>query len=182
MMLAASPMVSLVPTTVFAQEDVNAQEDNGDVAVGEGDVGVDPITQTNAQVDVNTNVDTAVVTDEEDCDEASNDVTQEISQPSDQQASRDAEVGEDGLYVNPISQTSVQAAYNINVDYDVILVEGCHPVDNLTQDTSQSSDQQANRDIVVGEGSDLVLPTYQTANQIAEDRQINDDIYMPLPE
>lgn len=181
MMLAASLMASLVPTTAFAQENAS-EEDSGDVEIGEGDVEVDPIIQTNVQADVNANVDAAVVTDEEDCEEASNDVTQEISQPSDQQASRDVEAGEGSLYVNPIVQTSEQVGYNINLDYDVILVEGCQPVDDVTQETSQSSDQQANRDIDAGEGSNLVLPTSQSAGQIAGNLQINEDIFADVPQ
>src|SRR5829696_8334842 len=117
MMLATSSMASLVPTTAFAQEDGSSDEDRGEVAVGEGD---------------------------EDCEEASNDVTQEISQPSDQQASRDVEQGEGSLYVNPVIQTNAQVGFNTNVDYDVILVDGCQPEDNVSQDTLQDSNQQAN--------------------------------------
>src|SRR5215211_2966111 len=183
MMLATSSIASLVPTTAFAQE-VASQEDSGDVAVAEGDVEVDPIIQTNVQADVNTNVDTAVVTDEEDCDEASNDVTQEISQPSDQQASRDVEQGEGSLYVNPVVQTNAQVGFNTNVDYDVILVDGCQPEDNVSQDTLQDSNQQANRDIEAGAGSDQLLPTFQRSDQIAQNRQINEDILVeaPLPQ
>jgi hypothetical protein len=183
MMLATSSMASLVPTTAFAQEDAS-DEDRGEVEVGEGDVAVDPIIQTNVGVDVNTNVDTAVVTDEEDCEEASNDVTQEISQPSDQQASRDVQQGEGSLYVNPVIQTNAQVGFNTNVDYDVILVDGCQPEDNVSQETLQDSNQQANRDIEAGEGSDQLLPTYQRSDQIGENRQINEDILIeaPLPQ
>jgi len=184
MMLATSSMASLVPTTAFAQEDGSSDEDRGEVAVGEGDVEVDPIIQTNVGVDVNTNVDTAVVTDEEDCEEASNDVTQEISQPSDQQASRDVEQGEGSLYVNPVIQTNAQVGFNTNVDYDVILVDGCQPEDNVSQGTLQDSNQQANRDIEAGAGSDQLLPTFQRSDQIAQNRQINEDILVeaPLPQ
>ncbi len=181
MMLATSSMASLVPTTAFAQEDSN-QEDRGEVAVAEGGVEVDPIIQTDVQADVNTNVDTAVVTEPEECDEASNDETQQISQSSDQLADRDVETGENSLYVNPVVQTSVQGAFNYNVDSDVILVEGCHPVDNVNTESSQSSNQQANRDIEAGEGSGLILPTYQRQVTIGEDHQINEDVYAPLPE
>jgi hypothetical protein len=184
MMLATSSMASLVPTTAFAQEDASSDEDRGEVAVGEGDVEVDPIIQTNVGVDVNTNVDTAVVTDEEDCDEASNDVNQEISQPSEQQASRDVEAGDDSLYVGPIIQTSEQVGLNYNVDTDVILVEGCQPADDVNLETSQSSDQYYNRNIDAGEGSTLILPTDQRADQIAESRAINTDVFVeaPLPQ
>lgn len=184
MMLAASLMASLVPTTTtaFAQQDVNEEEDSGDVEVGEGDVGVDPILQTNVQTDVNTNVDTAVVTDEEECEEATNDETQQISQSSDQLANRDVETGEGSLYVNPIVQTSVQGAFNYNVDTDVVLVEGCQPIDNVNTETSQSSNQQANRDIEAGEGSDLELPTYQRQVTIGQNEQINEDVIAPLSE
>ena len=184
MMLATSSMASLVPTTAFAQEDVNEQEDRGEVQVGDGGVGVDPIIQTNVQADVKVNVDTAVVTDEENCDEASNDVNQEISQPSEQQASRDVEAGDDSLYVGPIIQTSEQVGLNYNVDTDVILVEGCQPADDVNLETSQSSDQNYNRNIDAGEGSTLNLPTDQRADQIAESRAINTDVFVeaPLPQ
>jgi hypothetical protein len=181
MMLATSSMASLVPTTAFAQEDAS-QEDSGDVAVADGGVEVDPILQTNVQADVNTNVDTTVVTDPEDCDEASNDETQQISQSSDQLADRDVQTGENSLYVNPVVQTSVQAAFNYNVDSDVVLVEGCQPVDNVNTETSQSSSQQANRDIERGEGSDLELPTFQRQVTIGQNHQINEDVYAPLPQ
>jgi hypothetical protein len=184
MMLATSSMASLVPTTAFAQADVNEQEDRGEVQVGDGGVGVDPIIQTNVQADVKANVDTAVVTDEENCDEASNDVNQEISQPSEQQASRDVEAGDDSLYVGPIIQTSEQVGLNYNVDTDVILVEGCQPADDVNLETSQSSDQNYNRNIDAGEGSTLNLPTDQRADQIAESRAINTDVFVeaPLPQ
>lgn len=180
MMLAASLMASLVPTTAFAQEDAS-QEDSREVQVGEGGVGVDPIIQNNVQVDVKPNVDVAVVTDEQDCEEASNDVNQEILQPSDQQASRDVEAGEGSLYVSPIIQTSVQAGFNYNIDTDVILVEGCQPADDTTLSTSQSSDQNYNRDIEAGGGSNLVLTTDQNAYQIADNRAIDEDIISPVP-
>jgi hypothetical protein len=184
MMLATSSMASLVPTTAFAQEDASDDDASGEVEVGEGDVEVDPVIQTNVGVDVNTNVDTALVMDEEDCEEASNDVTQEISQPSDQQVNRDVEQGEGSLYVNPIIQTNAQVGFNTNVDYDVLLAEGCQPEDNVFQATSQTSDQQANRDIEAGEGSDQLLSTIQRSDQIGENRQINEDILIdaPLPQ
>jgi hypothetical protein len=182
MMLATSSMASLVPTTAFAQNDSASEEDRGAVEVGAGEVGVDPIIQTNVQADVNANVDTAVVTDEEECEEATNDETQQISQSSDQQASRDVETGEDSLYVNPVVQTSVQAGFNYNVDTDVVLVEGCQPIDTTNSETLQSSNQQANRDIEAGEGSNLELPTYQRQVTIGQNHQINEDIYVPLSE
>jgi hypothetical protein len=180
MMLAASLMASLVPTTAFAQEDAS-QEDRGEVQVPEGGVGVDPILQNNIQTDVKTNVDTAMVMDEEDCEAASNDVNQEISQPSDQQVSRDVEAGEDSFYVSPTIQSSVQAAFNYNADIDVVLGEGCEPVDETTLATSQSANQETNRDIEAGEGSNLILPTYQREQQIADSRNINRDIIVPVP-
>jgi hypothetical protein len=182
MMLATSSMASLVPTTAFAQNDSASEEDRGAVEVGAGEVGVDPIIQTNVQADVNANVDTAVVTDEEECEEATNDETQQISQSSDQQASRDVETGENSLYVNPVVQTSVQGGFNYNVDTDVVLVEGCQPIDTTNSETLQSSNQQANRDIEAGEGSDLELPTYQRQVTIGQNHQINEDIYVPLSE
>jgi hypothetical protein len=180
MMLAASLMASMVSTTAFAQEDAS-QEDSREVQIDEGGVGVDPIIQNNVQVDVKPNVDVAVVTDEEDCDEASNDVNQEILQSSDQQANRDVEVGEGGLYVSPIIQNSVQVGLNYNIDRDVILVEGCQPADHTTLSTSQSSDQNYNRDIEAGGGSNLVLPTDQSAHQIADNRATDEDIISPVP-
>jgi hypothetical protein len=182
MMLATSSMASLVPTTAFAQNDSASEEDRGAVEVGAGEVGVDPIIQTNVQADVNANVDTAVVTDEEECEEATNDETQQISQSSDQQASRDVETGENSLYVNPVVQTSVQGGFNYNVDTDVVLVEGCQPIDTTNSETLQSSNQQANRDIEAGEGSDLELPTYQRQVTIGQNHQINEDVYAPLPQ
>jgi hypothetical protein len=182
MMLATSSMASLVPTTAFAQNDSASEEDRGAVEVGAGEVGVDPIIQTNVQADVNANVDTAVVTDEEECEEATNDETQQISQSSDQLADRDVQTGENSLYVNPVVQTSVQAGFNYNVDTDVVLVEGCQPIDTTNSETLQSSNQQANRDIEAGEGSDLELPTYQRQVTIGQNHQINEDIYVPLSE
>jgi len=176
-------MTSLVPTTTaFAQEDVNEEQDSGAVQVGEGDVVVDPIIHTGVQADVNTNVDTAVVMDEGDCEEANNDLASETSQSSNQQANRDIEAGEGSMYVNPIVQTGVQAGVNTNVDSDTILVEGCQPADSVSSTSEQSSNQQANRDIEGGGGT--VLPTYQTEHQITRNTAINADrvIDAPLPE
>jgi hypothetical protein len=64
----------------------------------------------------------------------------------------------------------------------VVLVEGCQPVDNVNTETSQSSSQQANRDIERGEGSDLELPTFQRQVTIGQNHQINEDVYAPLPQ
>src|SRR5829696_890166 len=147
MMLATSSMASLAPIAAFAQEDVPdmealltqvspdstseedttaseedttaSEEDTSDNA-GTGDVVVDPVVETAAEADTNVNADTHVITDEEDCDEANDDLNQANDQSVDETTGNDLEAGEDSTIVDPTRQVSNLFAQNIGVDNDVV--------------------------------------------------------------
>jgi hypothetical protein len=209
MMLATSSMASLVPVTAFAQEDIPdmqalltqpsldstseddtsaseedtsaSEEDTSDNGGTDYDVIVDPIVQTDVEADANVNADTHVITDEEDCDEANDEVNQANVQSADQRGRSDGEVGDNGVYVSPKVQTAEQVGLNINVDTDVIMVDGCNPPsDPFDQSNTQSSVQGTGSDVMKGEDSTVVIPAYQTSGAVARNIGINNDEVRPV--
>jgi hypothetical protein len=201
MMLATSSMASLVPVTAFAQEDMPdiealstqispdstseedtsaSEEDTSDNAGSDNDVVVDPVVETEAEADTNVNADTHVITDEADCDEANDEVNQANEQSVDQGDRADGEVGDNGLFVSPKLQTAAEFGLNLNVDTDVILVEGCNPPsDDLNQANAQSADQSTGSD-VAGEDVTVVDPTRQIANVFAQNIGVDNDVVRPV--
>ena len=144
-------------------------------------VTVDPITETEVQTGVNVNADTALVLSEEDCEDANDEVFQGNGQDSNQQARSEGRVGDNGVYVSPKTQTTAQIAYNVNVDVDVVLVEGCNPSDDVVQANDQSATQgissglEASRD-----GSTTIIPAEQRSDQISGNIGVNRDIIRPV--
>ncbi|HEX6281005.1 MAG TPA: hypothetical protein VFZ67_02125 [Nitrososphaera sp.] len=157
-----------------AQEDIN--NDEGD----DNSVTVDPIVQTSVQPDLNVNVDTHVITDEDDCEDASDDVDQANVQGADQVARSDGEVGEGSVHVTPILQDSRQVALNVNVDTDAILVEGCNPSDEANQANVQGADQEATRDLELGQDSTIIIPTDQNAGVFGLNIALDHDVIEPV--
>lgn len=145
-------------------------------------VTVDPITQTNVQPDVNVGVDTALVMDEEDCDEANTEVVQANGQESDQQASSEGRVGDNSFYVSPKTQLSEQIAVNAHVDLDVVLVEGCNPVDDITQVNAQGSSQGTSSDLSSSPSGTAIIPSDQRADKHAYNIGVNQDVILPVGE
>lgn len=238
MMLAASTVPSLVPTTAFAQQSVTsdittdvddrlAEKFNPGSNSGEGQQGasqgddpapateatessppengpnseinldsqseedtsrveeddfvkVDPILQNDVQNDLNVNVDAALVMDEEDCEEAQNEVVQGNGQQSDQQAGGEGRVGDGNFYISPKSQLSEQFAMNANVDVDVVLVEGCNPVDDITQVNAQQQDQGISSDLSSSPSGTVIIPADQRADKFAYNLGVNRDVVMPV--
>ena len=190
-MLLASLMVSLAPTTAFAEKDAsdnkqsnidsNRQKDTNQLQTGDRSLTIDPTAQDSVQTGINVAVNPHVITDKESCKEANDHVTQENVQSSDQNARRDVKSGEGSVYVNPTVQTSTQIALNVYVDVDVVLVPGCHPHDHVTQDNVQSSDQNARRDVKSGEGSITDGSTYQKSTQFERNIAVDEEVVMPLP-
>lgn len=202
MMLATSSMASLAPITAFAQEEVPdiealltqagpdsaseedtsaSEEDTSDNAGSNTDVVVDPVVETAAEADTNVNADTHVITDEEDCDEASDEVDQANVQSVGQGDRADGEVGDNGLFVSPKVQTATEFGLNLNVDTDVVLVDGCNPPsDDLTQANAQSADQSTGSDVEAGEDSTIVDPTQQIANVFARNIGVENDVVRPV--
>jgi hypothetical protein len=208
MMLATSSMASLAPITAFAQEDVpdiealltqvspdstneedtstseedtSANEDTSDNAGSNTDVVVDPVVETAAEVDTNVNADTHVITDEEDCDEASDEVNQANEQSVDQGDRADGEVGDNGVFVSPKLQTAAEFGLNLNVDTDVILVDGCNPPsDDLNQANAQSADQSTGSDVEAGEDSTIVDPTRQIVDVFGRNIGVENDVVRPV--
>jgi hypothetical protein len=206
MMLATSSMQSLVPTTAFAQEgipdvdalltpaspDSTSEESTSDVEAGStseestsgdegGDVIVDPVVETAAEADVNANADVHVITDEEDCEEANDEVNQANTQSVDQGGSNGGDVGDNGVFVGPRVQTAAEVGVNINTDTDVILVEGCNPPsDELNQANTQSVNQGTASDVEAGEGSTIVRPAFQRADVIARNIGHDTDVFAPV--
>src|ERR687896_937629 len=78
-MLAASLTLSLVPATAYAQEDNEDSDNQSDILEneeGDNSVVVDPIVQPDVDVGYNVDINTHIITDEEDCDEASDEESQ----------------------------------------------------------------------------------------------------------
>jgi hypothetical protein len=168
--LAVSPLTSLVPTEAYAQSDIvedllpelnldsNNQEDNTnnqeDNSVNEGSeeegvAAVDPKTQLN--VDSNNQEDNSV-----------------------------NEGDDNSIIVDPKTQTSVQPAVNVNVDTHVIMdEEKCEDAnDEVTQGNVQDADQEAFSDGEVGEGSLYVSPKLQTSTQVALNVNVDTDVIL----
>jgi hypothetical protein len=182
-MLAASLTLSLVPATVaFAQED-NADSDNqSDISENEGgdnSVVVDPKVQPAVDVDYNVDVNTHVITDEEDCDEASDEESQENNQGSSQEASSDGNVGDNSIYVSPQVQTQTLVAGNLVVDTDIV-PEGCDTNDSVSQENNQNPKQDAGGEVEDGTNSITNIQTYQRADTIARNDNVNTDATIPL--
>src|SRR5215203_4011490 len=200
MMLATSSMASLAPIAAFAQEDVPdmealltqvsqdstseedttaSEEDTSDNA-GTGDVVVDPVVETAAEADTNVNADTHVITDDEDCDEANDEVNQANDQSADLGDRSEGEVGDNGVFVAPKVQTAAGVGLNLNVDTDVVLVDGCNPSDDLNQANDQSVDETTGNDLEAGEDSTIVDPTRQVSNLFAQNIGVDNDVVRPV--
>lgn len=161
--------------------DSASEEDSS--SVEEDDfVTVDPIIQTNVQPDVNVGVDTALVMDEEDCDEANTEVVQANGQDSDQQAGSEGRVGDNSFYVSPKSQLSEQIGVNAHVDLDIVLVEGCNPVDDITQVNAQESGQEISSELESSPSGTAIIPADQRADKYAYNIGVNEDVILPVGE
>jgi hypothetical protein len=207
MMLATSSMASLAPIAAFAQEDVpdmealltqvspdstseedttaseedtSANEEDTSDNAGTGDVVVDPVVETAAEADTNVNADTHVITDEEDCDEANDEVNQANDQSADLGDRSEGEVGDNGVFVAPKVQTAAGVGLNLNVDTDVVLVDGCNPSDDLNQANDQSVDETTGNDLEAGEDSTIVDPTRQVSNLFAQNIGVDNDVVRPV--
>jgi hypothetical protein len=176
MMLAASLTSALVPGTAFAQD---VQSDVHENEGGDWSVVVDPIVQTSADVDVNVEVNTHVITDPEDCEEANDVESQQTSQGSTQEARSDGNVGDNSVYVSPQVQSTTQVAFNGVYDTDVVPV-GCDPSDTVDQGIDQTASQEAGGEVEAGEGSTTIVQTHQRADTIAQNDHINTDVTIPI--
>src|SRR5829696_5770655 len=167
MMLATSS----VPTRAFAQVDIpdvealltqatpdsTSEEDTSGSEVGDNNVIVDPITNTAVEADTNVNTDTHVITDPEDTKEANDEVNQANT------------------------QTATEFALNLNVDTDIILVDGCNtPSDELHQANAQSADQRTGSDVEAGSGSTVKIPSTQRVDAIARNIGIDNNVMQPV--
>jgi hypothetical protein len=180
-MLAASLTLSLVPATAFAQEDnadSNIQRDIHENEGGDNSVIVDPIVQSSADVKLNIGVNTHVITDPEDCNEASDEESQENNQGSTQEARSDGNVGDNSVYVSPQVQTTTLVGANLYVDTDVV-PEGCNPSDTVDQGNNQASSQDGGGDVQAGEGSTMIVPVIQNADTISRNDNVNTDVTIP---
>lgn len=165
------------------ESDINldsASEEDSSSVEEDDFVTVDPIVQTNVQPDVNTGVDVALVMDEEDCEEANTEVVQANGQDSDQQAGSEGRVGDNSFYVSPKYQLSEQIAVNAHVDLDVVLVEGCNPVDDITQVNAQESSQGTSSDLSSSPSGTAIIPANQRADKLAYNIGVNDDYILPV--
>jgi hypothetical protein len=195
LMLVASLIPSLFPAQAFAMEekegyiedprrqlnaDSNNQEDLRENEGGDNSVIVDPIVQTSVQPAINVDANVHVITDKEDCKEASDNVNQINNLSSNQDASSDGNVGDNSLYISPQVQTTNQLAVNLYVDADLIFAEDCIPSDNVNQINNLSSNQDASSDVKLGQGSTINNPTYQRADAVALNGNVNTDAIIPL--
>jgi hypothetical protein len=181
-LVAASLTTALVPTTAFAQQgnsDSNNQVDVHENEGGDGSIIVDPIVQPSADVKLNIGVSAHVITDPEDCDEASDEESQQNNQASNQVARSDGNVGDNSIYVSPQVQTRTEVGLNLNVDTDIVPV-GCDPSDTVTQGNNQDSGQDAGGDVQAGKDSTLVVPVIQRHDSIERNDNINTDVTIPI--
>jgi len=167
---------NVIPTDSTSEEDTSGSE------VGDNNVIVDPITNTAVEADTNVNTDTHVITDPEDCEEANDEVNQANAQSAGQQEGRsDGEVGDNGVFVSPKTQTATEFALNLNVDTDIILVDGCNtPSDELHQANAQSADQRTGSDVEAGSGSTVKIPSTQRVDAIARNIGIDNNVMQPV--
>jgi cytoskeletal protein RodZ len=133
-------------------------------------VDADPVVETDAEVGVNVNADTHVITDEADCDEANDEVGQANAQSIDQQDRSEGEV-------SPKLQYALEFGFNFNADTDVMVVDCNPPSDDLSQANAQSVDQDTGND---GEGGTIVDTTYQRADVFGRNIGINNDVMEPV--
>jgi hypothetical protein len=187
MLAVSSSSPSLVPAQAFAQEeegsiegllgqvhaDSNNPESTRENEEGDNSVIADPIVQTSVQPAVNVDVDLDVITDKENCEEASDNVNQRNDLSSSQG-------GDGSTHVNPLVQTSTQFALNLYVDTDVILAEDCIPTDNVNQRNDLSSSQVTGSNGEGGDGSTINIPTYQREDAIARNEYVERTVIIPL--
>jgi hypothetical protein len=166
--------------TTASEEDTTASEEDTSDNAGTGDVVVDPVVETAAEADTNVNADTHVITDEEDCDEANDEVNQANDQSADLGDRSEGEVGDNGVFVAPKVQTAAGVGLNLNVDTDVVLVDGCNPSDDLNQANDQSVDETTGNDLEAGEDSTIVDPTRQVSNLFAQNIGVDNDVVRPV--
>jgi hypothetical protein len=169
-MLGASIVPSFFSTSAFAaSDDINLI--------------VDPTTQISIAVDENINVDPDLEFSEGCADVNDNDeVTQVNEQSTDQEVHKNNDVGDGGVVAEPSAQASAQAAANVNVDPDVIIVLGCDDGsvkisdnDKVTQVNEQSTDQEVDSNSEVGDGGVLFSPSIQVSKTKALNYNQDDD-------
>jgi hypothetical protein len=181
-MLATSLTLSLVPTTAFAQvenADSNNQRDIRENEGGDNSVVVDTIVQPDVGVALNVGVNTHVITDPENCDEASDEVSQGNNQDSTEEAQSNGNVGDNSVYVSPQVQTTTLVGANLNVDTDVV-PEGCTPNDTVNQGNDQTASQDAGGEVQAGKNSIINILVNQRADTISQNDNVNTDATIPL--
>jgi hypothetical protein len=136
LVLAAYAMPSSIPAKAFAQQDV---ADNNQELVA-----------TTVQPSTNVEVDADILFDEEDCEAANDNVDQQNTQDSNQDA---------------FISTAVQTGQNIAVTPDIDFAN-CNPADQVNQAHSQSSDQ----------GDEGFQTSVQNANNFADDTNVSIDL------
>lgn len=174
-LLAASLTLTLVPATAFAQEGQSDIEQNEG---GDWSVVVDPKVQPSVDIDANIGVNAHVITDPEDCDEASDEESQVNNQGSSQEARSDGNVGDNSLYVSPQLQTNTQIALNLYVDADIVPA-GCDPSDTVVQGNNQDASQNAGGEVEAGDGSTIVMPVIQRSDNVERNQNVNVDATIP---
>src|SRR5829696_8912230 len=88
-----------------------------------------------------------------------------------------SEVGDNNVIVDPKTQTATEFALNLNVDTDIILVDGCNtPSDELHQANAQSADQRTGSDVEAGSGSTVKIPSTQRVDAIARNIGIDNNV------
>ncbi len=166
------------------QSNIDSDSNEQTEEVEEDDlVTVEPIIQTTVQPDLNVNTNTHVVTDEDDCQDASDDVDQANVQTSDSTGRIEGEVGEGSVHVSPIVQTSEKVALNANVDTDVVVADcgdNLDASDEQAQANLQTEDQEASRDLEVDDDSTVIIPTIQNAGIFGLNIAVNNDVIRPV--
>ena len=94
-----------------------------------------------------------------------------------------AEPDEDGLVVDPATQTSVESSTNVNEDNDVIFSTGCADIsddDKITQVNQQNAEQEVHRNNDIRIGGLIIEPTIQTSVQTATNINYDNDVFIVM--
>jgi hypothetical protein len=198
MMLTASSMPSLVPTTAFAQQDLKSDtnalvgavltrhlnpnsENEGQSAPEDDAAATDEQEEERAGEAAAATADEGQSAPEDDAAATSVDPLASETNRDPESEEEMSSVDEDDLVtVDPITQTSVDTDVNVDVDTAVVLhEEDCEKAnDEVTQANGQVSDQQAGGEGRVGDNSIYVSPKLQLAEQIALNANADVDVVL----
>jgi hypothetical protein len=200
MMLTASSMPSLVPTTAFAQQDLKSDtnalvgavltrhlnpnsENEGQSAPEDDAAATDEQEEERAGEAAAATADEGQSAPEDDAAATSVDPLASETNRDPESEEEMSSVDEDDLVtVDPISQTSVDTDVNVNVDTALVMhEEDCEKAnDEVTQANGQVSDQGISSDLESSPTGTAIMPADQRADKFAQNIGVNRDFILPV--